>query len=63
MDNDLPAFGEFDGKRISREDAEKLPPDQKAEVVFDVPGVGKVRPWRFAVDGSAVKVSGKKITF
>lgn len=51
-----PKTGTIGTREISLEEAEKLPPDERAEVVVDVPGVGKIRPWRFDTDADDVQV-------
>ncbi|MFQ5473444.1 MAG: hypothetical protein ACE5FA_11245 [Dehalococcoidia bacterium] len=42
-----PRYGELDGKRVLLSEAEKLDKWSRARVVVDLPGIGKVRPWRF----------------
>lgn len=54
---ELPAFGTFRGQPIDlARVAELLTPEERPEVFVDVPGVGRVRPWRFVTDGSEVQV-------
>ncbi len=48
MPGDRPKTGTFRGRTIDLDEAERtLSPGELAEVVVDLPGVGRVRPWRF----------------
>lgn len=48
MEKAQPEMGEYQGKPINLAHAEAtLTPAELAEVVVDIPGRGKVRPWRF----------------
>lgn len=51
-----PEFGELDGKRVrlTWENLRKLTPRQKSELIVEVEGT-KIRPWRFASQGSDYK--------
>ena len=51
-DSDWPRIGYLDGKPIDLSTLKQtVHPARWAEVVVDVPGVGRVRPWRFASQG------------
>jgi hypothetical protein len=53
----LPETGEYQGKPINLGVATAtLSQDELAQVVVDVPGRGKVRPWRFAQGSDSVVV-------
>jgi hypothetical protein len=53
----LPEMGEYEGKPISLEHAQAtLSPEQLAEVFVDVPGRGRIRPWRFVQPSDDVTV-------
>jgi hypothetical protein len=51
-DQDLPEFGELNGKpiRLRSPEFDALDERDRREVVVELPGKGKVRPWRFIGD-------------
>ena len=51
-----PEYGDLDGKQIKLGEIDKLPMALRTQVVVDVPGEGKIRPWRFASDGDDVRI-------
>ena len=54
---DYPKTGEYNGQTVDIAHAlATFTPDELAQVVVDVPGTGKIRPWRFASPISEVRV-------
>jgi hypothetical protein len=54
--NDRPEYGELRGQRVKLEGIEqRLSQDDLEEVTVELPGQGKVRPWRFASSGARIR--------
>ena len=53
----MPVTGEYQGKPILiKEAVATLKPEELADVVVDVPGRGRIRPWRFVQPSDDVEV-------
>tara|TARA_Y100000034_G_scaffold89408_1_gene107570 strand:- start:197 stop:445 length:249 start_codon:yes stop_codon:yes gene_type:complete len=52
-----PEHGELNGEKILLRDIGKIPSEQWPEIVIDVEGQGKIRPWRFETDGADIYVA------
>jgi hypothetical protein len=58
MPSELPKTGEYQGKPIDLAHAQAtLSPAELADVVVDVPGQGRIRPWRFVQPAQDVELA------